>query len=237
MAGPDSIERSSEETYEDPPASLLGDLFIIFVITANAIGIGYFLTLVQSRILVQPKMEPWLLARASGITAYVMLWLLVMAGLMLSHPMRHKFKFLHPVTRMRFHTLLAVFTLSFVALHILTVILDAYAQVGLEGALIPFKSKYRTLPVALGTLGVYAGLITGISARTKIGFGARGWITVHRFSILVLILIWGHAVYAGTDSVSLGVVYLSTAFLTIIFGLSRYTMQKPAVNNTLGKKP
>lgn len=236
MAKLNSKERSPEETYEEPPASLLGDLFLVLVITANAIGVGYFLTLVQSHILVQPKMEPWLLTRASGITAYVLLWLLVMAGLMLSHPMRHKFKILHPITRMRFHTLLAVFTLSFVALHILTVILDVYANVGLIGALVPFESKYRTLPVALGTLGVYAGLITGISARTRIGFGPRGWITLHRFSLIVLILIWAHAVYSGTDSTSLGILYLSTAFLTTVFGLSRYMAQKPADRKSLDKK-
>ncbi len=228
--------QDDEEFEEDEPRSLIADLFTVAIVTANAIGIGYLLTIFESHYLDQPKMAPWLIARASGITAYLLFWLLAMTGLLLSHPWKHRIKLLHPITRMRFHTLLAVFTLSFTALHIMTIVLDTYANVGLAGAFIPFRSAYRTIPVALGTTGLYAGLLTGLSARLKIGFGKRGWLNVHRFSVISLILIWIHAVYAGTDSSALSLMYLVTALLLIAFGYSRYTAQQkkrqPAVQRT-----
>ena len=210
----------------DSRRSLLSDFFTVLVVTANAIGIGYLLTIFESHTLDQPKMAPWLLARASGITAYLLFWLLAMTGLLLSHPWKHQLKLLHPITRMRFHTLLAVFTLSFSALHIMSIILDNYANVGLAGAFIPFRSGYRPLAVALGTIGLYAGLLTGLSARLRIGFGRRGWLTIHRFSMISLALIWIHAVFAGTDSSALAYMYLITALALIILGYSRYTAKR-----------
>ncbi|NNN19876.1 MAG: hypothetical protein HKL84_08510 [Acidimicrobiaceae bacterium] len=214
---------SDEYLDEDQPGSILRDFFTVAIVTSNAVGIGYLLTIFESHYLNQPKMAPWLLARASGITAYLLFWMLVMSGIFLSHPWKQRIKFLHPITRMRFHTLLAVFTLSFVALHIMTIILDSYANVGLLGAFLPLKSAYRPLPVALGTIGLYAGVLTGLSARLKIGYGKRGWLNVHRFSMISLILIWIHAVYAGTDSAALASMYFVTALLLIAFAYSRYS--------------
>lgn len=214
----------------EPEPSLFKDLFVVVVVTSNAIGLGYLLTIAASHTLLQPKMAPWLLARASGLTAYLLLWSLVMSGLLLAHPLRSKFKILHAATQMRIHTLLAVFTLSFTTLHILSVILDSYANVGLAGAFIPFGSKYRSVPVGLGTLGLYAALITGLSARFKIGMGKKGWLNIHRFSIFAIILIWIHAVFAGTDSPKLSLMYLITAGILIAFGLSRYSIEKSRPN-------
>ena len=224
-----SLMPKDQEDLEQPPeVSVLSDVISIFIITLTSASLGYLATTFESHALVQPKMEPWLIARASGITAYILMWLLAMAGIVLSHPLRQKYKFLHPITRMRLHTLLAVFTLSFIALHIMAVILDSYALVGLSGAFIPFASKYRPIPVALGTLGLYAGLLTGIVARFRMNIGKKGWTGIHRFSIISLVLIWIHAVYAGTDSRPLSALYLVSAFLLISLALSRYLASKPA---------
>lgn len=222
------IPGNSEDIEQPPEISLISDVIAIFIITFTSAYAGYLATNFESHSLLQPRMEPWLIARASGITAYILMWLLAMAGILLSHPLRQRFKFLHPVTRMRLHTLLAIFTLSFITLHIMSVMLDSFANVGISGAFIPFESKYRTVPVALGTLGLYTGLITGIIARFRIKIGKRGWTAVHRFSIISVILIWIHAVYAGTDSHSLALIYLISAFLLIALALSRYLASAPA---------
>lgn len=231
MARTEFTKQSSREVYpesdeEEEPGSLLADLVTVLIVTANAIGVGYLLTILETHALDQPKMAPWLLARASGITAYLLFWLLAMTGMLLSHPWKHRIKFLHPITRMRFHTLLAVFTLSFTSLHVMSILLDSYANVGLAGAFIPLKSGYRPVAVALGTIGLYAGLITGLSARLKIGYGKRGWLNVHRFSVVTLAFVWVHAVFAGTDTRALAYMYLSTALILILFGLSRYNAQQ-----------
>ena len=55
--------------------------------------------------------------------------------------------------------------LAFLGVHIVSLILDPYAGVGIAGAFIPGLSGYRSSPVALGTLALYAFLITAITAR------------------------------------------------------------------------
>lgn len=222
-----------DEELDQPPPSILSDVFIILAITLNGVGIGYLVTNYGTHLLAEPRMGPWLIARATGITAYFLLWMLALAGILLSHPKRTRIKLLHPVTRMRLHTLLAIFTLSFVLLHVMAVILDSYANVGVIGSLVPFESKYRSLPVALGTLGLYAGIVTGVCARFRIGIGKKGWVSVHRFSILAVIAIWLHAVFVGTDSSALAALYLLSAAILIFSGLSRYTASKPETKTRL----
>lgn len=228
-----SIKPPPDDQAALPAPSVLSDIAIIFAITFTSVGIGYFATSYGTHLLIEPKMGPWLIARATGITAYFLLWLLALAGILLSHPKRTRIKMLHQVTRMRLHTLLALFTLSFVLIHVMAVALDSYANVGLIGSLVPFESKYRSLAVALGTMGLYSGILTAVCARFRIGFGKKGWVTIHRFSILVVGAIWLHAVFAGTDSLALATIYLLSAIILIAAALSRYTASKPTTKTRL----
>ena len=61
-----------------------------------------------------------LVARAAGITAYLLLVALVLMGLVLSHPRRGA-RVLWPsvAARIRIHVSLAIFTLAFTVLHLL----------------------------------------------------------------------------------------------------------------------
>ena len=60
------------------------------------------------------------------------------------------------------------------------IVLDPYAGVGLGGALVPGLSEYRSAPVALGTLALYAFLITTLTARYTKLLPPGVWLTLHR---------------------------------------------------------
>jgi len=148
----------------------------------------------------QAELRIWLAARAAGFVTLGLLTLQVVLGLVLSHPTN---KTTWRLSRLLFpwHANVWVFVLAFLALHVLTLVADPYAGVGIGGALLPGLSSYRTVPVALGVISLYALLITGLAARyTK--FLPRGlWLRIHRFSLVVLALAWGHGVLAGTNFV------------------------------------
>ena len=61
-------------------------------------------------------------------------------------------------------------------------------------------SSYRSSAVALGTLALYALLITGVTARYTKRLPAGVWLKIHRLSLVVFVLAWVHGVLAGTDS-------------------------------------
>ncbi len=169
----------------------------------------------------QAQLRVWLAGRATGITAYVLLTVLVSLGLVLSHPTNQSTwklsKRLFP-----WHENLFVFVVAFLVAHVVSIVLDPYAGVGIAGSLLPGLSAYRSAPVALGTLGLYAALASGITGRwTKLlpqGF----WLRFHRFALVAWLLSWMHGLLAGTDSAVLVPLYVASGAAVLAAGAYRY---------------
>ncbi len=174
------------------------------------------------------RQEPWILGRAAGVTTYVLLVALVAMGLVLSHPWRNRVARPSTATRIRVHVSLAVFTLAFLVLHVLVLATDSYAGVGLRGALLPMGATYRPVPVTLGVIGAYAGLLAGLTAALAGRVTARVWWPLHKVAALSLVLVWVHAVLAGSDSAPLLALYLVSGGAVALLALSRYAARTPA---------
>jgi methionine sulfoxide reductase heme-binding subunit len=173
----------------------------------------------------QAQMRLWLAARAAGLTAYLLLTVLVSLGLILSHPVNQSTwrlsKRLFP-----WHENLFMFVVAFLVAHIVSLVLDPYAGVWVGGALIPGLSSYRSTPVALGTLGLYALLITGLTARYTKRLPTGWWLRIHRVSLLAWALAWGHSILAGTDADAWRWVYVSTGVSVVLAAAYRYWVAK-----------
>jgi predicted ferric reductase len=103
-----------------------------------------------------------------------------------------------------------------------TLVLDEYAGVGLGGALIPGLSEYRSVPVALGVIGLYAFAVTVVTARFTSLLPSGVWLKLHRVSAVVLALGWLHGVLAGTDTVALAPMYTAIGIAVLAAGAYRY---------------
>ena len=135
---------------------------------------------------------PWIIGRAAGLSAYLLLVLLVATGLVLSHPGRARLRRPRPATRIRLHVSLAVFTLALTVLHVVVLATDSYAGVGWRGTLVPMGSTYRPVPVTLGVIALYAGLLAGLTAALSgRRIAARVWWPVHKVAAIALLLVWG----------------------------------------------
>jgi methionine sulfoxide reductase heme-binding subunit len=175
----------------------------------------------------QAQMRIWLAARATGITTYLLLTALVTFGLILSHPTNQS---TWKVSKRIFpwHENLFVFVVAFVVAHVVSIVLDPFAGVGVAGSLIPGLSAYRTAPVALGTLGLYAALVSGVTGRWTKLLPQGLWLTLHRFALVAWILSWMHGLLSGTDSAALVPLYVATGGLVIGAGAYRYWVAKGA---------
>ena len=175
----------------------------------------------------QAQMRLWLAGRATGIVSYLLLTALVAFGLVLSHPTNQSTwnlsRRLYP-----WHENLFVFVVAFLVAHVVSLVLDPFAGVGVSGALIPGLSEYRSAPVALGTLGLYAALVSGISARWTRLLPAGLWLKLHRFALVAWIMGWLHGLTAGTDALPLLSLYLSTGLMVVGAGAYRYWVSKKA---------
>ena len=164
----------------------------------------------------------WLLARVSGIASLVLLTALVLLGLMLAHPRGTALRSMPRATMLRIHVALASFTAIFIVLHVVVLALDDYAGVGWNGVLLPLGAEYRPLPVTLGWLGLYAGLVAGLTARFAGRLGQIWW-PLHHTTLVIYAAVWAHGVLAGTDSAAMTFFYVGSAFLVVATAISRYT--------------
>ena len=175
----------------------------------------------------QAQMRVWLAGRATGITAYVLLTALVCFGLVLSHPTNQS---TWRLSRRLFpwHENLFVFVVAFLVAHVASIVLDPWAGVGIAGSFVPGLSAYRSAPVALGTLGLYAALISGVTGRWTRLLPPGLWLRIHRFALVAWVLAWMHGLLAGTDSAALLPVYLVTGIGVLGAGTYRYWVAKKA---------
>lgn len=100
------------------------------------------------------------------------------------------------------HRNIALMTLVFLALHIVTAVVDPFTHLGWTAAVIPFSSYYRTFWLGLGAIALellIAVVVTSL-VRGYIGHGlwrAIHWLTYAAWPVAVV-----HGLGTGTDSTS-----------------------------------
>ena len=173
----------------------------------------------------QAQLRIWLAARATGIVAFVLLTVQVVFGLVLSHP-TNKSTWKLSKRIFPWHEHLWVFVTAFLAVHVVSLVVDPYAGVGIAGAFIPGLSSYRSSAVALGTLALYAFLITAVTARWTRLLPTGVWLSIHRLAIVVWGIAWLHGVLAGTDAMPLITLYLVAGGAVIGAATYRYWVSR-----------
>jgi methionine sulfoxide reductase heme-binding subunit len=171
------------------------------------------------------KTDPtfWLLARASGLTAYGLLTASVLAGLVLkSKPLGRALK---PAPTTDVHRFLALLGLGMLVLHGGTLLLDRTLHLSLAGLFVPGASPYRPAAVATGVVAAELMALIYASFLVRRRIGARNWRRLHWATYLVFLLATVHGFASGTDSVqpwahdvylgAVGAVAFATAWRTL----------------------
>jgi DMSO/TMAO reductase YedYZ heme-binding membrane subunit len=200
---------------------------IVIATAASLSATGYVVVGIVERLQREP-MAPWILGRASGFTSYALMVVLVLTGLLLSHPAAARLTWPGPTLRIRLHVTLAVFTLAFTVLHIVVLATDSYAGVGWRGSLLPMAAEYRPVPVTLGVVAVWAGLLTGLTASLAGRWAGRLWWPIHKVAVLLLGLVWAHGFWTGIDTPSARWFYLATGGTVLLVAVSRYLARRPS---------
>jgi sulfoxide reductase heme-binding subunit YedZ len=140
----------------------------------------------------------WLLARASGLTAYVLVTASVLAGLTLkSRPFGRA---LRAAAVTDVHRFLALVALGMLGLHGLALALDSTVRLSPAALLVPGLSPYRPLAVALGVVAAELAALIVVSFPLRRRIGMRAWRRLHWATYLVFAFGTAHGLAAGTDS-------------------------------------
>jgi sulfoxide reductase heme-binding subunit YedZ len=140
----------------------------------------------------------WLLARAAGFAAYLLLTAAVLAGLVVrSRPFGRA---LRGAAAVDLHRTLALLGLGFLGLHATALVLDTTVRVTLAAVLVPGLASYRPFATGVGVLAGELMLLVYASFGLRRRIGNRAWRTLHRLTFLVFAAATIHGLLAGSDS-------------------------------------
>lgn len=150
---------------------------------------------------------PWYITRAAGLMGAITLVALMLSGIGLITG--YTFKFLEPLTAWATHRALGLLFGISVIIHIVALLFDRYVPFTIAQALLPFASNYRdvtigkhhlgSLYVALGIFALYGILAVIISSLLWIDKKPYTWKIFHFMTYLIMIFVFFHALYLGTD--------------------------------------
>ncbi|MET9849679.1 ferric reductase-like transmembrane domain-containing protein [Streptomyces ossamyceticus] len=98
------------------------------------------------------------------------------------------------------HRNLSLLTLVFLAVHVVTAVLDPFVQLSWAVSLVPFGASYRPLWLGLGTVALDLLLAVLVTSAIRRRLGVRRWKAVHWLAYAAWPLALFHSAGTGTDT-------------------------------------
>jgi predicted ferric reductase len=192
------------KTDEFPPTMPL----VTFLLVLLASGIGAL-----AAILVLPGWLPglevslagsapqafWFLSRASALVAYLLLWLSMCLGLIITNKLAR----LWPGGPVAFdlHQHTSLLGMVFALFHGMILLGDRYLNIPFWHAALPFAmQEYRPFWVGLGQLGFYLMMVVAFSFYVRKQITPHLWRLIHFLSFVAYTFALLHGITSGTDS-------------------------------------
>src|SRR5438094_793061 len=102
--------------------------------------------------------------------------------------------------------------------HVIALLLDPYAKVGLIDLFVPFLMPYGAFAIGLGTVSLQLVFVVIVAAWSRTRLSRGQWLAFHRLSYLAFAAAFLHGVLSGTDLAYpwlLGTAWLVAAILVM----------------------
>lgn len=162
------------------------------------------------------SIDLWYLSRATGIVALVLFTGTMVLGVLTAT--RGTPRFVPRFVRQELHRRLSLLSLVFLAVHILTALLDSYVHIGWLAAVVPFVSPYQPLWIGLGTVAVDLMLALVVSSLLRPRLNARVWRAIHWLAYACWPIAIAHTIGLGTDLRLGWVTLLTVACIAVVVG-------------------
>lgn len=184
-------------------------------LAALGVGIAYAFRFLS----ISSLTNTWLLTRAAGIAAFVLLWFSVLGGLLQSTGILTRI--MRPAVATDLHNTTGVWAIYTTVFHMAVLLWNHYQPFSVAELLVPFSGIYKPLLMALGMVGTYLTLAATISSYFRAKLGPVWWRRLHLASLAGFLAALFHGILAGTDTGSplmlglYGLAAVSTIGLTL----------------------
>ena len=114
------------------------------------------------------------------------------------------------------HRNLALMTVVFLTLHIVTAVIDPFTHLGWAAALIPFSSYYRTFWLGLGVVSFELLLAIVVTSLMRGFLGHHAWRAIHWLTYAAWPVGVLHGVGTGTDTLSAWMLAITAACIAAV---------------------
>ena len=143
----------------------------------------------------------WYTMRATGAVALVLLTGTMVLGMLTAG--RTGSRAWPAFARADLHKRISLLAMVFLALHVLTAVLDTYVSVGPMAVVVPFASPYRPVWTGLGTVGVDLLVAVAVSSALRQRIRPRTWRGIHWLAYGSWPVAMAHSLGMGTDAATL----------------------------------
>ena len=170
-------------------------------------------------------MTTWIVLRAGGVGAFLMLFGAVSWGLISTTSLISTR--IAKATSILIHQVLGSVGLALLAIHIGGVLVDRFVRFGLLDVLVPLHSHALNVAVSFGVMAMYATVVVLVTSWARKGVGPTLWRRAHLLAAPAFTLAVVHGMLAGTDTTRpwMWWTYIATGlivvFLLIVRGLTR----------------
>ena len=139
----------------------------------------------------------WLLARATGVAAFLALTIATLSGIALRTSVLDRIGTNRAWREL--HTFSTVLWIPLGGAHLVTLLLDWTARIAPIDLVVPFDVTYGAVPVGLGTVALDLYVLVTVTGWMKRQMSQPLWSLVHRLSYPAFGATFAHAVLSGTD--------------------------------------
>lgn len=194
-------------------------ILLIVIALGIYVLIAFFVSLIPASQIIS---LPWYITRASALTAYGLMFLVVVLGTGMTSSF--VYGFINPVRAWTIHKYLSLALTVMIFLHVGSLLFDKFIKLSLVDVLVPFASSYQPLYISLGIIGFYlllATILISIFLRLKM---PRFWRLSHYFVYPLFGLALIHGLFIGTDSPTsaMQLVYWSTGIIFVLLLFYRF---------------
>ncbi|MFZ0666289.1 MAG: ferric reductase-like transmembrane domain-containing protein [Acidimicrobiales bacterium] len=143
------------------------------------------------------SIDLWYATRATGLAAMVLMTATVVLGLVTA---RRAGSTTWPrFIQQDLHKRISLLTVVFLAIHILTSVLDSYVHIGWAAIAIPFTSPYDRFYVGLGAIALDLMVAVVVSSLLRPHINAKVWRAIHWLAYGSWPVAMAHSIGTGTD--------------------------------------
>lgn len=166
----------------------------------------------------------WYITRAAGVSAYVLLAVVVDLGILrsLARQLGERVSWVLDEV----HQFVALLAAAFVALHLGVLLFDPFITFSVANLLLPIGEPYQSLGVSLGVIGLYALIVVLVSSWLRRYVSHWLWRGLHYGSFGVFILVTLHGLLSGSDS---GLGWLRSVYFAALASMLFLTVMRLAM--------